>query len=118
MDYINAFKQYVPAEIIAAFIAINSIVPYRADIDFWIVVGSIAVLVIFFIVSSLVTARFKSNWVMIVVAVTLPFWCVIVAFDRLNNVYPIEEVRVVFSVGLIIVSLGLTLFAHDQARPA
>lgn len=110
-SYIDTFKQYVPAEILAAFISINAFVPYRGPLDVYILVSAALALTILFIVSSWRARRFGSTTKMIAVAITLPFWCFTISATRFENYFDAETLRIIVSVALVIISLGLTLLA-------
>lgn len=116
--WLDKFKDYVPAEILAAFITINSLVPYREDLDLKVIGSAAAVLTLFYIISSVRAVPRKPMWVIIMVTCTLPLWCLLIAVERVDNYYSSGDVRIFISVLLVLVSVGLTMFGPKQPAPA
>jgi hypothetical protein len=118
-SYLDTFKQYVPAEILAAFIAINSLVPYRSPMDVYLLIFAIFVLTVLFVVSAIFFNRFNSVFILIVTALTLPFWCFSISASRFEDYVDIQTWKVVISVALILISLTLTSLkiGHAPAKP-
>jgi len=48
---------------------------------------------------------------MMIVAATLPLWCFTIAATRFENYFDSDALRIIISVVLVIVSVGLTLLA-------
>jgi hypothetical protein len=113
-SWIDKFKDYVPAEILAAFITINSLVPYKQGIDVVLLVSAVLILTAIFVISSLRSANRQPWWIVTLVAITLPLWCLLIAIQRVDEYYPSDDIKIAISVILVLFSVGLTTFASNK----
>ncbi len=113
MDYIDSFKQYVPAEILASFTAINAVLeipePTPLINDMVIIPVVIAILTALFVIEALASKRIDSRILIAVTALTLPFWCVLIAIDRFETGLGEPLPRSLITIVLILASLAMTL---------
>lgn len=111
-SWTEKFKEYVPAEILAAFITINSLVPYKQGFDLYIMPAAVLVLVAFYLIHTIKAYPKMPRMLMIAVALSLPLWCILIAVERIDNYIDAKNLKIVLSVFLVLLSLGLTLFVR------
>ena len=113
-DYLDTFKQYVPAEILAGFTAINAVLEHDEAYDIVVISSVIGVLCAIFVAEALISGRIKSKFLIAVTTLTLPFWCALIAIDRYENWWGAELPRGLITAVLILASLTLTLFGRSR----
>jgi hypothetical protein len=113
MDYIDRFKKYVPAEVLAAYVALNALMPVSGTgTRIYLIAGLVVALV--FILYAIRTKMFKSATVLVVVALSVPLWGLTSATARLEQEYEgFDTAKIVMLAILVIISLVLTLFAPN-----
>lgn len=111
MDYVNNFKRYVPAEVLAAYIALNALMPISGTgTRFYLIAG--AVIPLIFLVYAIWKKMFKSILLTLIVTASVPIWGLISASARLEQEYEgFDTAKIAMLATLVVVSLVLTLFA-------
>lgn len=115
-NWIDRFKNFVPSEILAAFIALNSLVPNRVDIDVPVLSVATVVLVVFFIIHSMRKEKRMPLGLIALVAITLPLWFALICIERLNEHFDTDNFRVILSVSLVLIGVSLALFAPAEGN--
>ena len=121
MDYIEKFKKYVPAEVLAAYIALDSMLAISGtETMIYLIAGAIIPLI--FLAYAIYVRMFQSWIRLAIVTVSVPIWGLISASVRLEQEYGefglAKKAMLAF---LVLATLVLTLFepkAGKQAQPA
>ncbi|MEA3031026.1 MAG: hypothetical protein QOJ53_1862 [Sphingomonadales bacterium] len=118
MDYIDKFKKFVPAEVLAAFVALNALMPF-SQTGTWIYLAGSAVIAALFAFYAVKTKMFKNPALLLVVTLSVPLWGISSATARLEEEYEwFDTAKIGILAILVIGSLALTLFAPAPSASA
>lgn len=109
-QFVDSIKKFVPGEILAAYIALDSFIPYHAAIEFWL--SSFAIFVLSCFLGVITFKRDKGNKPLNLIAVILLFiaWCALISMERVSNYADIQLIKPTAMVVIILVSTGFILF--------
>lgn len=118
----DSLEKYIPAPLIATFIAINTFIPhgeldsFAPSLDRWIVLVVAALFALIMFSYLKWTNSYKGDLVRALIAGSIFFWCLMIAEQRFAGLAWWQLARLVAFLYVTILLLVLTLFEIDRSK--